>query len=104
MRKRFLVAATVYVGGALGMELPLGYWTDLHGDENFVYSMIDLVEESMEMIGASLFLYALADLLSGTSGELRLSLGTPAEASVTAVLDMRDRRVTPVSTDLRLEA
>lgn len=104
VRKRFLVAAIVYVGGALGMELPLGYWTDLHGDENFVYSMIDLVEEAMEMIGASLFLYALSDLLSGTSGELRLSLGTPAEASVTAVLDMRDRRVTPVSTDLRLEA
>ena len=26
VRKRFLLAATVYVGGALGMELPLGYW------------------------------------------------------------------------------
>jgi hypothetical protein len=64
--------------------------------------MIDLVEEAMEMIGASLFLYALADLLSGTSGELRLSLGTPEDASVIAVLE--DRRVTPVSTDLRLEA
>jgi hypothetical protein len=26
-RRRFVVAGVIYVGGALGMELPLGYWT-----------------------------------------------------------------------------
>ena len=52
------------VSGALLMELPLGYWTDLEGTDNLTYGMIDLVEESLEIVGVSLFLYTLLDHLA----------------------------------------
>ncbi|HIG70042.1 MAG: hypothetical protein ABGX04_07690 [Myxococcales bacterium] len=68
-RRRFILAGTLYVGGALGVELPLGYWTDLHGDENLTYALIDWVEESMEICGMSVFAWALANFLaSGGQG------------------------------------
>ena len=57
-RNRFIVAGAVYVGGALVMELPLGLWVEQHGDDNLVYAGLDLMEETLELIGASLFLVA----------------------------------------------
>jgi hypothetical protein len=59
-RNRLAVAAAIYVGGALLMELPLGWWTEQRGTEGLGYGLIDWVEETMEMIGASLALVALA--------------------------------------------
>ena len=58
-RKHVIVAAVFYVGGALFMEFPLGYWADYAGHHNLVYGLIDWVEETMELIGTALFLYAL---------------------------------------------
>lgn len=58
-RRRFVVAGAIYVGGALGMELPLGLWTGAYGDDNLGYGLIDFAEESMELAGATLFLRAL---------------------------------------------
>lgn len=60
-RNRFVVAGALYVGGALLMELPLGWWTETYGDDNLGYGVIDWVEESMELAGASVFLLALHD-------------------------------------------
>lgn len=57
-RKAFLLAATVYVLGALGMELPLGYYTERYGDAGLGYGLIDWVEETLEMFGACLFVAA----------------------------------------------
>ncbi|WP_228680788.1 hypothetical protein [Myxococcus xanthus] len=45
------------------MELPLGWWAEQHGNDNLVYALIDHVEEALELIGASLFLAALAEEL-----------------------------------------
>lgn len=58
-RTRLIVAAVIYVAGALVMELPLGWWTDHHGDEGLGYALIDWVEETLEMLGASFALVAL---------------------------------------------
>jgi len=58
-RTSFIVAGVIYVGGALVMEMPLGAWATRHGENNLGYALIDAVEESMEMAGASLFLVAL---------------------------------------------
>jgi hypothetical protein len=57
-RVRFIAAGIVYVGGALVMELPLGWWAERHGDENLGYALIDWVEEMLELTGASMFLLA----------------------------------------------
>lgn len=58
-RVRLVVAGAIYVGGALVMELPLGWWTERAGPDNLGYALIDWLEETMEMIGASLALAAL---------------------------------------------
>lgn len=58
-RNRFIGAGVLYVGGALGVELVLGAWTAKHGQMNFTYRLIDVVEESGEIAGASLFLWSL---------------------------------------------
>lgn len=65
-RRRFVVAASLYVGGALLMELPLGWWTERHGDDGLVYAMIDWVEETLELVGATFFLLALRARLGRT--------------------------------------
>jgi hypothetical protein len=58
-RARFVIAGAIYVGGALVMELPLGWWTDTYGEETLGYALIDFVEETMELAGTGVFLDAL---------------------------------------------
>lgn len=74
-RTRLLVAlaGVVYVGGAIGVELVLGKWADLHGEDNLTYAWIDALEETMEMAGSSLFLYALLEYVASPLPDLRIS-------------------------------
>ena len=76
----FLRAGAVYVGGALGVELLLGYWTDLYGDDGLGYGLIDALEESLEIAGASLFLSALLGYLGRhVTTEMHVSLTVPED-------------------------
>jgi hypothetical protein len=58
-RKRLVIAGCIYIGGAVVMELPLGWWTDRAGADSTGYALIDWVEETLELAGASLALLAL---------------------------------------------
>ena len=58
-RRRLIVAGAIYIGGAVGMELPLGWWVERAGSDGLGYALIDWVEETLEMIGASLTIVAL---------------------------------------------
>ena len=73
-RRRMILASLVYFGGAVVMELPLGWWTDRAGQDSLGYAMIDWVEETMELCGAVLMLRALllhrAEAMEGSGGEL----------------------------------
>jgi hypothetical protein len=71
-RWRFILAGALYVGGALGMELPLGWWTERAGADNLGYALLDWVEETLELVGASLFLASLLGYLGERHGELRV--------------------------------
>ena len=66
-RRAFAWAFVIYVGGALGMELPLGAWFEVHGDENLGYALLDFVEESLEILGLSVFLAAIAEHLRASN-------------------------------------
>ncbi len=57
-RIRLVIAGAVYLMGAVGMELPLGVVTERLGTHNLVYALVDWIEETLEMIGASLALRA----------------------------------------------
>jgi hypothetical protein len=71
-RRRFIAAGLLYVGGALFLELPLGWWTVRAGEHSLGYALIDWVEETMEMLGATLFLLSLFRYLREHHGELRI--------------------------------
>jgi hypothetical protein len=71
-RRAFALAFVIYVGGALGMELPLGAWFEAHGDENLGYALLDFVEESLEIVGLSVFLAAIAEHLRVERGVVGL--------------------------------
>ncbi len=59
-RKLLLISASVYFGGAIGMEMVGGYYIDSNNEEmDFIYSVIVTVEEFMELMGASIYIYAL---------------------------------------------
>jgi hypothetical protein len=58
-RRLFLAAATCYIGGAIVIEIAGGHYAKLHGIHNLTYSMIATVEESLEMAGIIVFIYAL---------------------------------------------
>ena len=89
-RFQFVRAGAIFVGGAMGVELALGYWTDLHGSSNLGYALIDWVEETMEMAGAGLFLVANVAVLTHQSGYLRLVAGAAGKPSPDTTEDAVD--------------
>jgi hypothetical protein len=78
-RNWFVLSGAIYVAGAVGMELPLGYWTSEHGTNNLGYALIDWIEETMELVGVNIFLLALVDYIgkkgwtAGVAGKARSS-------------------------------
>lgn len=65
--RRFVLAGALYVGGAVACELPLGWWTEHHGDDGLGYFLIDWVEETLEFAGLTLFAATLLARLRGRS-------------------------------------
>ncbi|MBP6058216.1 MAG: multidrug transporter [Nitrosomonas sp.] len=59
VRIRFLIAAILYIGGAIGFELIGGRHSELYGEENWGYIIITTIEESLELSGLIFFIWAL---------------------------------------------
>jgi hypothetical protein len=74
-RFRFLMAATLYIGGAIGAELIGSRHAELHGYENWTYSMITTFEESLEMAGLILFIWALLKYCADNYKDVLLRFG-----------------------------
>ncbi len=70
-RTRYLLAAALYLGGAVGMEMVGGRYFALHGSD-FTQSMIAITEESLEMFGATYFVHATLMYLAERRNTLRL--------------------------------
>lgn len=51
MKKGFILAAILYIGGALGVEMMGGYYSSLYGELNLTYGLITTIEEIGEFIG-----------------------------------------------------
>lgn len=74
-RLRFLLAATLYIGGAIGVELIGSSHAELHGFENWTYSMIATLEEGLEMAGLIVFIWALLSYCADNYKEVRFRFG-----------------------------
>jgi len=71
----FAVAGTVYVSGALGMELVGGYYASLHGHRNLMFATLTTIEEVGEMAGVLIFIYALLSYISTYIREVTIHIG-----------------------------
>jgi hypothetical protein len=78
-RWTFLLAGTLYVGGAVGIELLSGNYWETVGKDDLTYALIATVEESLEMAGIIVFIYGLLAYLADTHGEVRFLLAKPRE-------------------------
>lgn len=67
-----LLAGVIYVGGALGMEMIESYYGDRFGYINWSYELIATVQESLEMAGVIIFIFALLGFLENNYRDLRL--------------------------------
>lgn len=78
VRFRYLMifAGILYVAGALGGELISGQWSDLHGQENLTYTLITTCEETLEMVGILVFVYALMSYITSELKDLFFHIGS----------------------------
>jgi hypothetical protein len=67
----FILAGTVYVGGALGMEMVNARYADLYGFKNLTYQLMTAVEEFFEMSGIAIFIYALMSYIATQSSHMK---------------------------------
>jgi hypothetical protein len=71
--RRLAVAATaLFFTGALGFELAEGFVVDRYGQRALANIPLQTVEEALEMVGATLFLYALLERLEPWVATLRV--------------------------------
>ncbi len=70
-RKLFVLAAMVYVGGALGTEFFVNRWVAHYGIDT-MYGTINIVQETMELSGLGIFLVALLGYLRETFSDVRI--------------------------------
>lgn len=70
-RNRFLAAATLFIGGAIGIEMVEGVVVESHGLESLCFTVVQCIEERLEMLGIVLFLYALLDYIDRYIGDVR---------------------------------
>lgn len=55
----FFISLAVYIGGVIGGEIVSGYYAANLGLKNFTYAVVASLEESVEMVGASMIIYSL---------------------------------------------
>jgi hypothetical protein len=70
-RRWVIIAASMYVAGALGVEMVGGAYLDAIGERNFRYELIVTVEEGLEMLAVALLLRTLLIHASLHVGALR---------------------------------
>lgn len=71
-RYLFILAGTLYVGGALGVEIAGGRSAYSYGTESLTYTLLVACEECLEMLGVVVFIYALASYLRSLRAGLQI--------------------------------
>lgn len=71
-KKLFIAAGFLYVMGALGMEAVASYFNYEIGERGLYFVVLSTIEESMEMFGLVLFIYALLHYMDVILGRLTL--------------------------------
>lgn len=64
IRRLFIIAGIIFVGGAIGMESVGGYYAELYGSRSIMYAILDSIEEFCEMLGIVIFIYGILSYMS----------------------------------------
>jgi hypothetical protein len=80
-RRLFIVAGSVYVSGAMGVEMEQGSLVSRYGEQHFLLQVLANVEEIGEMVGTALFLYALLVYIREHLTEIRVQIQSTTEDS-----------------------
>ena len=78
-KKLFVAATALYIGGAIGMEMPGGYVASTMGQENVAYLIVTTIEESLEMLGIVVFIHALMSYLKTYLGGVSWNIYIPGK-------------------------
>jgi hypothetical protein len=70
----FLIAGSVYVSGAVGMELIREFYSKLYADNITFTIIIITIEELLEMTGIVVFIYALMSYIDSELKDLSISI------------------------------
>lgn len=73
-RNAFLLSGLIYVGGALGIELISGYFAGQYGMQEFGFEVLATIEETLEMLGLTLFLHSLLVYLRKNYRHLQIQI------------------------------
>lgn len=73
-RNHFVLAAIIYIGGALGMEMVGSYFAELEGQQHLTYALIAVLEEVMEMLGIIAFIYGLLFYIGRWAQDLQVQV------------------------------
>lgn len=74
IRNLFAISGTTFVTGAIGFELLGGRQAFLYGRDNLTFAFLYTCEESLEMVGIGIFIYALLIYLAKQFEPLTVSL------------------------------
>ena len=69
----FIASGTVYIFGALGLELVGGYLADNYGFNTVGYTVASTIEELLEMFGIVIFTHALLSYIQAFLSELKIA-------------------------------
>lgn len=87
-----LSGAAIFVGGAVGVEMPEAMFVEKNGLDNFTYAMFVLVEETMGMAGILVFLSGLLRYIGRRLGVLAIQVAPSRSAARAAVRPLLGQR------------
>lgn len=73
-RTLFIISGIIFVSGALGLEMVAAGYVEKFGYSARIYKLLAFSEEALEMIGVSLFIFALLDYVENTFDRLVISV------------------------------
>ena len=74
-RWAFLIAAALYLGGAVGFEMIEGWYSEINGRETLLYMTLTTIEETLEMVGTIVFIWALLGYIADKYEKLEVRFG-----------------------------
>lgn len=81
-RLLFIASGAVFLTGALGLEIAGGRYSGLYGADTVTFVVIMTLEETLEKVGMSMFLYALLCYIEAEFGVLAVRLDRAAPADL----------------------